>query len=354
MSQVGPPIPVTILSGFLGAGKTTFLNAMIHSLRQSGRRTLVIENEYGQENIDSQLVIGADSGLFEFSGGCICCDLNDQLLELLLSLWQRRTEFDELIIETTGIADPATVALPFLTNPAIADTYQLTRIICLVDARLIEFQLQDTEEARRQISFSDILLITKTEELPRDQKEHILRLLNDLHPFALVLSGNRTDGYPMEEIRYFLRYEYPEQDRLAEAIIPTENTHGGRAHTHDHHHGHEHHHHHDITSLSFRFSESFDLEELEFRLMIFLRAQPKDIYRVKGIVDAHGESQKIIVQSVAHYLGITEGQPWGKEEERVSRIVFIGRRLKPAGFEKMLRQCLFRGSDRKIKSDILP
>ncbi len=371
MSPVRSPIPVTILSGFLGAGKTTFLNSLIQSMKEKGRTPFIIENEYGQENIDSQLVIGADSGLFEFSNGCLCCDLNEDLFDLLLTLWEKREQFDELIIETTGIADPATVALPFLTNPAVAGAYRLTRIVGLVDARLIGFQLEETEEARKQISFSDILLIAKTEDLPMDRMVQVQALLNDLNPFALVLSGNKTDGYPMEKIHRFLRYEHPEQNLLLPEPVSLpvheyhqddpehrradlehhHDRHPPHDHHHEHHH-HEHHHHHDITSLSFRFTESFDLEELEFRLMVFLQAQAKYIYRVKGIVNAQGRKKKIIVQSVSHYLGITEGQAWGQEEERMSRIVFIGKRLKPAGFEKMLRQCLFQGNQ-KSKDRIL-
>jgi G3E family GTPase len=146
------------------------------------------------------------------------------------------------------------------------------------------------------------------------------------------------------------------QPELPISIHTHEHQHDALEHCHDNHpphdHHHEHHHHHDITSLSFRFTESFDLEELEFRLMVFLQAQAKSIYRVKGIVNAQGEKKKSIVQSVSHYLSITEGQVWGQDEERMSRIVFIGKRLKPAGFEKMLRQCLFQGNQ-KTKDRIL-
>ncbi len=350
MSQFKVPVPVTILSGFLGAGKTTFLNSMIQSVKKQGRNVFVVENEYGQENIDSQLVIGADNEIFEFSNGCLCCDLNEDLFDLLLELWKKRAEFDELIIETTGIADPATVALPFLTNPIIGGAYQLTRIVCLVDARLIESQLKETEEARKQISFSDILLITKTEELSIDQIAHVQQLLAELNPFAFVLNGNRTEGYPMALIQHFLRYEHPEQNRLLDSPRASPTHHHEGEHGHKHHH--DHHHHHDITSLSFRFTECFDLEELECRLIAFLQLQAKDIYRVKGIVYAHGKKNKVILQSVAHYLGITEGRDWEKNEEKVSRIVFIGKRLKPDGFEKMLQSCFYR-DDRRVKDSFL-
>jgi G3E family GTPase len=347
MADLPIPIPVTILTGFLGAGKTTFLNELIRYKTLMGLRVLVIENEYGQECIDSQLVIGATGGLFELSNGCLCCDLNEELFELLSALWERRSEFDELVIETTGIADPAQVAVPFLTNPSIAGAYRLTRVVGLVDARKIEFQLEETEEARQQISFSDVLLVVKTEELVEERLTRVTGLLKNLNPFARVLTGNMSGGYPIEVIDAYRRYEYPEQ-RLHGLTREGSNGHmHDRPDKHTHDHSHDHHRHHDIVSLSFRFPEPFDLEELEWRLMMFLRAQSKDLYRLKGIIYGHGQKNKIILQSVSEYLAMTEGEPWGADEERISRIVFIGKRLKPEGFEKFLRHCFYTKTDKR-------
>jgi G3E family GTPase len=332
--HIKEPIPVTILTGFLGAGKTTFLNAFIRFRKEAGHAPLIIENEYGQENIDSQLVIGADHGIFEFTNGCLCCDLNEELFELLAELWEKRAEFDELIIETTGIADPASVAIPFLTNPSIARGYRLERVVGLVDPGLIEWQLEQTEEARKQISFSDILLISRTEQLSPSRLKEVQILLQQLNPFARILSGNKLEGYPMEDINLFLR--------------DNDNPHHQEAQDHhDHHDHHHHHHHHDIVSLSFRFTEPFDMPELEYRLLVFLQAQAKNIYRVKGIVYGEGQEKRIVVQSVGHFLGISEGNTWGADEERISRLVFIGKNLKAEGFEKFLRQCFYHPDRRR-------
>lgn len=314
------PKPVTIITGFLGAGKTTFLNALLEYYRH--RKFAIVENEFGQEGIDGELVIGADGSVFEMSDGCLCCSLNEDLVELLVSLTKRHREFDELIVETTGIADPASVALPFLTEPLIGRYFGLQRVICLVDARLIEKELAGTEEARRQISFSDLLLITKTDLVPPAYLEQLKALLANINPFATVLTGNK-DEYPIDMIMQWKR------DQAVDTVPPPP----------AHHHHHEHHHH-DLSSLSFIFTEPFDIEKLGHALMVFLAVQARDVYRVKGIIHAEGHEEKIVVQSVADLLSISEGKPWNGREERSSRLVFIGKDLQSKGFEKLLGQCL--------------
>jgi len=142
--------PVTILTGFLGSGKTTFLN---HLLEQNpSKRYAIIENEYGQESIDSELILRAEDGIMELNNGCLCCTLNENLYEILNTLYQRREEYDELIIEATGVADPRGLADPFLNNYSIKKQFPLNRIICLVDAEQVEDQLRTTEEAIHQIT----------------------------------------------------------------------------------------------------------------------------------------------------------------------------------------------------------
>ncbi|ANH84028.1 hypothetical protein A8C56_17595 [Niabella ginsenosidivorans] len=329
--------PVTIVSGFLGAGKTTFLNALIAFYRANGKKLLVIENEFGEQSIDGELIVDAGSDIFEFSNGCFCCNLNEELYDLLRELWQRGNTFDELIIETTGIADPATVAVPFLTDPSINRYYRLERVIGVADACLIEATLAQAKEAGRQISFSDILLVTKTDRVTQEQTSDVMKLLQHINPFAKILTGNKTSGYPLQEISGFIRTE------------PTTTAPPETAPDHGHHHEHHHHHdHHDITSLSFVFADPIDVEKLEYRLMLMLTLQSENIYRVKGIIDAG--NKKIILQSVAHYLAITEGKDWLPGEERKSRIVFIGKGLKAAVFEKILEQCIRKAAPLKKQS----
>lgn len=315
--------PVTLITGFLGAGKTTFLNALLQS--RPGVRYAIIENEYGEENIDADLLMRADDDLISMSNGCLCCTLNDNLYDLLNELWQRRDEFDELLVETTGIADPAGVAMPFLATPNIKRDFPLARVICLIDPNFIEDRLRDTEEAARQIAFSDVILLSKTDTVGAPELADVQQKLAAINPFARVLSGHKG-AFPIEAIMACSR----------EATLPPALP-AGLAGRKQHHH---HHQHSDIVSLSFRFDEPFDLPTLRHRLMGFLLFQAEGIYRVKGIFYAAQMERKIILQSVSTTLTVDEGEPWAEGEARISRVVFIGRRLRPEGFERMLRQCL--------------
>ncbi|WDF53959.1 CobW family GTP-binding protein [Mucilaginibacter sp. KACC 22063] len=318
------PVPVTIINGFLGAGKTTFLNEVITWKKE--RRLAIIENEFGETGIDGGLIMDIDNDIFELNNGCLCCSLNEEFYTLLESLWRQREKYYEIVIETTGIADPASVASPFLMDQSISNYFKLKRVICLVDARHVEAELAATEEARKQISFGDILLITKTDLVAPADVERIRRLLSELNPFAEVFMGHK-ENYPFQEIFDLDRIKIV-QRRPKFSLAPPPST-----KTHNHH---------DLTSISFTFTEPFALQNLQQRLSLFLAFQASDVYRVKGILWAEGYPRKIIVQSVNHDLAIGFGDSWAEDEIKDSRMVFIGRKLNPPGFEKMLRQCLFK------------
>ena len=155
------PKPVTIITGFLGAGKTTYLNHLLKE--RSETRFAIIENEFGEKGIDGELVVRPDETIVEMNNGCLCCTLNDNLYDILNELHDRRDDFDEIVIEATGIADPTGLAAPFITHPLIKEHFPLRGVLCLVDAELIEDQLQDTEEAKNQVAYSDVLLVNKTD-----------------------------------------------------------------------------------------------------------------------------------------------------------------------------------------------
>jgi len=325
--------PVTILTGFLGSGKTTFLNALIKAFPE--KRPIIVENEFGEENIDSELVIGAGDKIFSFSDGCVCCSLNTELFELLRQLWGNRERFDELIIEATGIADPGAIAMPFMENPNMEKFYKVERVICLVDAKFIENELKNTEEARKQIAFSDILLITKTDEVTAEKIKEIKHLLKDINPWASVLAGNKTEGYPIEEIMQLTR------EKIDSAVF--EETPEPEHRHHDHEHGascSHHSHHHDIESFSFRYDRSFNLEKLQDMLIDYLNAHENQIYRVKGFVDVAYLPNRLVVQLAGTLLTITDGQTWKEGEARQSRLVFIGKGLKEETIDKLLQACL--------------
>lgn len=179
---------VTLLTGFWGAGKTTLLNALMAA--RPTTRFAMIENEFGKESIDGSLVLRPDVEVIELSDGCLCCSLNDGLLNVLEELDDRQDTFDELIIETTGIADPAGVAVPFLMLSIVQREFSLKRVICLVDAELIEDQLRDTKEAIQQISFSEVILINKTDRVSPAYLIILQKTLQGLNPFARILTGH--------------------------------------------------------------------------------------------------------------------------------------------------------------------
>ncbi len=183
--------PVTILTGFLGAGKTTFLN---HLMAENPTvRYAIIENEFGETGIDSELVICSEQTIMELNNGCLCCTLNENLYDILNELFGKRADFDEIIIEATGVADPTGLAQPFVAHPLIKQHFPLKGIICLVDAELIEKQLQETKEAKGQVAFSDVLLVSKTDLVDESHIEPLLHLLQDANPLAQIVRGNRKE-----------------------------------------------------------------------------------------------------------------------------------------------------------------
>ncbi len=313
------PKPVTLLTGFLGAGKTTLLNEYLDY--RKGVRFAIIENEIGEQGIDGELVMQTEDTFVEMNNGCICCTLNDNFNDILKGLNERREQWDELIIEATGIADPAGIALHFMADPAISGFFKLERIVCLVDSSIIEDQLEDTQEALKQIAFSDILLLNKADQVQAGYLNNLQQMLAEINPMARIMSGYKNH-YPLDQISAFIR-EQPEEELPAHHL---HNEHG--------------HHHSDINALSFTFTEPFDVNALAQRLNVLLLLQQKDVYRAKGIIYDPEEKHKVIVQSVGGSLLFSSGVAWKEREAKTSRMVFIGKKLIPKGYEKVLRQCI--------------
>ncbi len=320
------PKHVTILTGFLGAGKTTFLNEWLHHFHR--KRILVVENEFGEVNVDSQLVQAVEDQVFPLTGGCICCGLNEDFTDLLVDLWDKRESFDEIIVESTGVADPLQLLRPFKYSKSMTNYYQVDRVICLVDAALIEVELLTTYIARKQIAGSDILLLSKTDQIGTKKVEELHRLLQDINPFAVVFDGNKLDGFPINDIASFIPRNQiantlPEQSSDTKGKI--------RLYRKDHM---------SISTLHFTFEEPFDLDELKYRLLVFLNFQATDIYRIKGILYTQDSDKKIILQTVSDIVTFEENKEWQNDETRKSDIVIIGNNLQSKGFEKMLSNCI--------------
>lgn len=324
----------TILTGFLGAGKTTYLNHLLKS--NPNTKYAIIENEFGEVGIDGDLIIRSNDSIVEMNNGCLCCSLNENLYELLSDLHSRKDDFDELIIEATGIADPAAIAEPFLTHPAVKKSFELIHTICIIDAEQIEDRLMDTEEARKQIAFSDVLLIAKTDFVSPEYIAKLKEILKGINPLAQVHVKDK-DSYPAIPLTASVVNHKHDPEKTCN-------------HNHHHHkqeacdHSHDYkaittHQHTDIVTHSFVFNEPFNINELYHQLLVLLTFQSKDIYRFKGIVYTNDPLSKVLIQSVGKRLGMEGLQMSDENEIELSKFVFIGKNLKPDGFRKLLERC---------------
>lgn len=319
------PIPVTILTGFLGAGKTSLLNQLIANHPE--KKFAIIENEFGEVPIDGDLVIGASDAIFELANGCICCSLNGELVETLEKLLDSEKFFDHLIIETTGMAEPDAVAAAFVSDPGIQSAFQLDGTICLVDAVSVQETLAEREEASKQITFADHIVINKSDDVQPHYLDALKSRLREMNPLADISLANY--GHTNAELLSLHAYEVGHLEQRIKAVTQ-----------HDHH---EHHHHSDVTAHSFTFEQAFDLLTFIHWSKVLLMIQGKNIYRIKGILNVGKEVSKMVFQSVRTQSAFTRAGDWPEDEPRLSRIVIIGKGLKREALEKALRSCLQKG-----------
>lgn len=316
------PIPVTILTGFLGAGKTSLLNQLIANHPE--KKFAIIENEFGEIPIDGDLVIGASDSIFELANGCICCSLNGELVETLEKLLDSGKVFDHLIIETTGMAEPDAVAAAFVSDPGIQSAFQLDGTICLVDAVSVQETLAEREEAVKQITFADHIVINKADDVQAHYLDALQANLHEMNPLADISLANY--GHTKAALLSLHAYEVGQLEQRIQAVAP-----------HDHH---QHHHHSDVTAHSFTFEQAFDLLTFIHWSKVLLMIQGKNIYRIKGILNVGREVSKMVFQSVRTQSAFTRAGDWPEGEPRLSRIVIIGKGLKREALEKALRSCL--------------
>jgi len=335
---------VTLLTGFLGAGKTTVLNAII--ARMNSTRFAIIENEIGAESIDAGLIIKGEDDIIELNNGCLCCTLNDNLFDILNNLWIKRESWDHLIIEATGIADPANIAQPFLTMDQVKRGYELKRVICIVDAALIEEQLKERPEAIKQLAFSDVILLNKVENVSPDELLSLQATLKTINPFAETFIA-RGDDFQIKRMfareRFANFYSNPKPAVSPKGIFSLSPEPGEKQRFIAVDASHNKHQHSDIETILLKYNQSMNIEDLEHRMTVFLIAQSANVYRIKGIIYSHEFQSRIVLQTVGKSLSITIGETWLPGESRESKIVIIGKSLKVYGFDKMFRSCLYPG-----------
>ncbi|MFN4359245.1 MAG: CobW family GTP-binding protein [Hylemonella sp.] len=333
-------IPATILTGFLGAGKTTLLKRVLQEAH--GQKIAVIENEFGEENIDNDILVSdTNEQIIQMSNGCICCTIREDLRTTLQDLAARKRkgelDFERVVIETTGLADPGPVTQTFFMDDEIAESFLLDSVITLVDAKHAAQQLNDRQEARRQVGFADQIFISKTdlvsaEEL--DALQHRLRHMNPRAPQKAVHFGEVAIR-EVFDLRGFNLNAKLEID--PDFLKDDDHGHGHDHHDHDHahgehcshpshQHGHGHHHHHDddVKSFVFRSERAFDPHKLEDFLGAIINVYGPRMLRYKGVLHMKGTDRKVIFQGVHQLMGSDLGPEWAEGEQRLSKMVFIG------------------------------
>ena len=350
-------IPATILTGFLGAGKTTLLKRVLSEAH--GQKIAVIENEFGEENIDSDiLVTESKEQIIQMSNGCICCTIREDLRATLQLLAAKKRkgllDFDRVVIETTGLADPGPVAQTFFMDDEIAESYLLDSILVLVDAKHATQQLNDRQEARRQVGFADQLFISKTDLVAKEETDalmHRLKHMNPRAPMKAVHFGEvgLSDVFDLRGFNLNAKLEIdPDFLKEEEAHDHAGHDHAGHDHAdgeqcdHPSHAAQGHHHRHDddVKSFVFRSERSFDAAKLEDFLGAIVNIYGPRMLRYKGVLSMKGTDRKVIFQGVHQLMGSDLGPQWADGETRNSKMVFIGIDLPKDIFLQGLEQCL--------------
>ena len=335
-------IPATILTGFLGSGKTTLLKRVLQEAH--GQKIAVIENEFGEENIDSDILVSdTQEQIIQMSNGCICCTIREDLRATLRDLAEKRRKgelsFDRVVIETTGVADPGPVAQTFFMDDEIAESYLLDSILTLVDAKHAQTQLDERQEARRQVGFADQIFISKTDLVPSDEVaalRHRLTHMNPRAPQKTVHFGEvaLSEVFDLRGFNLNAKLDI-DPDFLKEDDGHDHGDHGDHAgHDHapgehcdhpSHAHGGAHHHHDDdVKSFVFRSDRPFDPAKLEDFLGAIVNIYGPRMLRYKGVLYMKGTDRKVIFQGVHQLMGSDLGPQWADGEQRCSKMVFIG------------------------------
>jgi G3E family GTPase len=326
-------IPVTVLTGYLGAGKTTLLNRILSE--PHGKKYAVIVNEFGEIGIDNDLVVNADEEVFEMNNGCICCTVRGDLVRIIDGLMRRKGKFDAIIVETTGLADPAPVAQTFFMDENVGAKTKLDAVVTVADAKWLKDRLKDAPEAKNQIAFADVILVNKTDLVSPAELAEIEARIRGINPYATL---HRTERSKIAIDQVLGRNAF-DLDRILD-IEPKFLEADDHDHDHHHHDGHDHgdhHHHHDhglkhyhdedMQSVSLRTDKPLNPDKFFPWVQDLVAKDGPNILRSKGILAFKDDPERFVFQGVHMILDGDHQRPWRADEKRESRIVFIGRNL---------------------------
>jgi len=337
-------IPVTVLTGYLGAGKTTLLNRILSE--PHGKKYAVIVNEFGEIGIDNDLVIGAQEEVFEMNNGCICCTVRGDLVRILDGLMRRKGKFDAIIVETTGLADPAPVAQTFFIDENVGRRTRLDAVVTVADARWLNARLMDAPEAKNQIAFADVILINKTDLVSADELSEVEARIRGINPYARIHKTERAQ-IALDEVLGRNAFDLDRILDIEPEFLADDDDHG-HEHDHDHHHDHEHAHHgglkhyhdEDMQSVSLKSAKPLDPDKFFPWVQNLVQTEGPNILRCKGILSFKNDDERFVFQGVHMILDGDHQRPWSKDENRDSRIVFIGRNLPEEKIRQGFESCI--------------
>lgn len=318
------PIPVTILTGFLGAGKTTLLNRILKE--NHGEKIAVIENEFGEEGVDNEILADSKEQIVEMNNGCICCTVRGDLIRILNNLYKRRAKgefnFTRVVIETTGMADPAPVAQTFFADEKVNERYLLDAVITVVDAKHGMTQLKDFTEAQQQVAFADRLLVSKTDVTSDEETQTLMERLRKLNVRAPITKVN----FGVTPIKELLDIRGFNLNAILD-IQPDFLTNS------------DHEHHDEVASFYIKTDKPLDVRKVDRYIGSLINLYGEQMLRYKGILNIKGEPRRVVFQGVHMMAGFDFASEWPEDAKRESTVVFIGRKLPEALFRELFEDC---------------
>ena len=332
-------IPVTVLTGYLGAGKTTLLNRIL--TEPHGKKYAVIVNEFGEIGIDNDLIVGADEEIFEMNNGCICCTVRGDLIRIIEGLMKRRGKFDAIIIETTGLADPAPVAQTFFVDADVQAAARLDAVVTVADAKWLAARLKDAPEAKNQIAFADVIVLNKIDLVTPAELAEVEARIRGINPYARLHKTTRCQ-VPLAAVLDRNAFDLERILEIEPAFLEVDDhdhDHHGHDHGHHHPHGLKHFHDEEMQSVAFAIDGDVNAEKFMPWINEVVQKDGASILRSKGILAFKGEPLRFVFQGVHMMLDGDTQRAWKPGEKRTSKVVFIGRDLKEAELRAGFMAC---------------